>query len=236
MNTFLIRAAVALVMAAFVVLAVQESRRPEPPAFTGASVMDGEPAPDAAPPPPPPRGGYRNQVTLFTYLIFIAVTGGVIVLKWIVPAIGDRVADSFYSSPEPSEQTPTQKAMALVARGEYQKAVAAFERILAETPGDRFAVAEMARLHQDKLGDTDAAIRVLESAAAGEWPEDDKCFFLLKLADLHAGTRHDFARAKELLGQVQMEFPGSRHAANAVHKLREIEEAEFMAARGGGQV
>jgi tetratricopeptide (TPR) repeat protein len=233
MNTLLVRAAVALLFAALVLLAFQESKKPDPPAFTGSSLMDaGTSESSETPPPPPPRGGYRNQITLFTYLIIIAVAGGVMVLKWIIPAIGDRVADSFYSSPEASEQSPTHKAMALVAQGEYQKALAAFEKILAESPNDRFAVAEMARLHQDKLGDTDAAIAVLESAAAGDWPEDDKCFFLLRLADLHATHRSDFTRARDLLAQVQQEFPGSRHAANAVHKLREIEEAEFIASRG----
>ena len=234
MNTLLVRAAIALLFAALVVLAVQESKKPDPPAFTGSALMDsGSGEAVAAPPAKPPRGGYRNQITLFTYIIVISVIGGVMALKWLVPAIGDRVADSFYSSPEASEQTATQKAMALVAQGEYQKALTAFEKILAQTPNDRFAVAEMVRLHQDKLGDTEAAVRVLEAAVAGEWPEDDKCFFLLRLADLQAGQRLDFVRARELLAQVQQEFPGSRHAANAARKLREIEEAGFVASRGG---
>ncbi|HEX2747816.1 MAG TPA: hypothetical protein VHM91_07450, partial [Verrucomicrobiales bacterium] len=68
-------------------------------------------------------------------------------------------------------------------------------------------------------------------ASAGEWPEDDKCFFLLKLADIHSTARSDFAKSREVLNQLILEFPDSRHAANAHHKLREIEEQEFLAQR-----
>jgi tetratricopeptide (TPR) repeat protein len=166
---------------------------------------------------------------VFIYILIVAVSGGVIVLKWVVPAIGDHIGETFYSAPEKAEQTPTQKAMALVAQGEYRKALAAFEKILAETPNDRFAVMEMAKIHHDKLGDTEAAIGVLEKAVAGEWPDDDKGFFLIKVADMHASYSGNFARAKEVLDQLISEYPESHHAANAHHKMREIEEMEFLA-------
>lgn len=226
MKTIIIRGLVIALLAMFSYLAWEEKHKPEPPPPTLPSLTeDGPPAAAEAEPP----GGYRNSMTLFIYILIICFTGGVVVLKWIIPMLGDRVAESFYSAPEKSEQTATQKALALVAQGEYHKALAAFGRILEETPADRFAVMESAKIYQDKLGDTDAAVEVLEKAVAGEWPADDKCFFLVKLADIHATQRCDFARARELMEQLIRDHPESNHAANAHHKLREIEEQEFIA-------
>jgi TolA-binding protein len=232
MKTLILRTIVVALLALFAWLAWQEQGKPERPAPSQVSLVneqnaDGETAAPAAQPP----GGYRNGIILFTYIVFIAITAGTIVLKWVLPALGDRIGDTFYSAPGREEQTPTQKAMALVAQGEYHKALAAFGKIMQETPGDRFAVMESAKIYQDKLGDTDAAVQVLEQAVAGEWPEDDKCFFLLKLADIHSTERGDFGRARELLNQLITSHPGSHQAANAHHKLNEIEEQEFMARR-----
>ena len=224
MNAMLIRGAVLLMLAALVVLAVDEAKKPDLPGYSESGGVEAGGEGQAV----LPAGKYRNQVTLFTYLIFIAVTGGVMVLKWIVPAIGERVAETFYSHPDAGGQTPLQKAAALVAQGEYEKALAAYRRILEETPGERMAVAEMVRIHQDRLGDVEGAVAVLEEALAGTWPEDDRCFFLMRLADLEATVRKNSGRARELLQRVQREFPGSRHASNATHRLREIDEAEFL--------
>jgi TolA-binding protein len=229
MNTLIVRSLVVAVLLLFSWLAWQEQNKPEKPVEVGASQtteVTGETAAEVEPP-----GGYRDPMQFFIYMVFVAIALGVIVLKWLIPALGDRVGEAFYSAPEKAEQTATQKAMSLVAQGEYRKALAAFEKILEENPTDRFAVMEMAKLHQDKLGDTEAAINGLESAVAGEWPEDDKCFFLLKLADIHASQRNDFDRARELLHQLIETYPESHQAANAHHKLREIEEQEFLAKR-----
>jgi hypothetical protein len=225
MKTLVIRAAVIAVMALCSWLAWKESQKPERPGPAEATVVEGEePEPVVE-----PEGGYRNSLQVFIYILIVSVTGGVVVLKWVVPAIGDRIGETFYSAPEKAEQTATQKAMSLVAQGEYHKALAAFGRILEETPNDRFAVMEMSKIYHDKLGDTDSSVAVLEKAVAGEWPEDDKGFFLIKLADMHASYRGDFVRAKEVLEQLMRDLPESHHAANAHHKMREIEEMEFMA-------
>jgi len=226
MKTLIIRAIVFALLVMFSWLAWDESRKPEQPGPGEITFREGAPDEQER---VEPEGGYRNSFQVFIYILIVAVGTGVVVLKWVVPAIGDRLGETFYSAPEKSEQTATQKAMALVAQGEYHKALAAFGKILAENPTDRFAVMESAKIYQNKLGDLEAAIHVLESAVAGEWPEDDKCFFLVKLADIHASERGDFVRSRELLEQLINTYPDSHHAANAHHKLREIEEQEFLA-------
>jgi len=185
---------------------------------------------EAAAAPVAPPGGYRNGMAVFTYIVFVCITAGVVFLKWVIPALGDKVADSFYSAPEKVEQTLTHKAMAFVAQGEYRKAIELFEKALAEGPKERFALMEMVKLHQDKLGDTNTAANLLEGAINDEsWGTDDRCFFMIKLADLHSTHRQDYVRARQVLEQLIQNHPESNHAANAHHKLNEIEEQELMA-------
>jgi tetratricopeptide (TPR) repeat protein len=212
-------------------LAWRENNKPEAPGVSQVSLVEGaEEEDEKAGPPPPPPGGYKNGMAMFTYIVFVAITGGVVVLKWIIPALGDKVADSFYSAPEKVEQTLTHKAMALVAQGEYRKAIELFQKSLADGPKERFALMEMVKLHNDKLGDTDAAVGLLDGAIADEsWGTDDRCFFMVKLADIHATQRCDFVKARQVLESLIANHPESNHAANAHHKLHEIEEQELMA-------
>jgi len=229
MITLLVRLFTVALLVLFSWLAWHENNKPDDPGRPQVSLEEQPGGGAEAEAVQPPPGGYRNGMAMFTYIVFVAITGGVVVLKWVIPALGDKVADSFYSAPEKVEQTLTHKAMALVAQGEYRRAIELFEKSLAEGPKERFALMEMVKLHQDKLGDTDAAVRLLENAVAGGWGTDDKCFFMVKLADLHATVRCDFARAREVLEELIREHPESNHAANAHHKLNEIEEQELMA-------
>jgi tetratricopeptide (TPR) repeat protein len=222
MKTLIVRGIVIVLLLVCSIMAVRENRKPEkPPPVALAEEVAGQ----AEEPP----GGYRDPMQFFIYIMIISIATGIIVLKWLIPAIGDRVGEAFYSAPEKAEQTETQKAMALVAQGEYHKALAAFGMILEQNPADRFAIMESAKIYQEKLGDTDSAVEVLERAAAGDLQEDNKCFVILKLADIHSTGRGDFERARALLNQLIQQFPESRHAGNAQHKLREIEEQEFLA-------
>jgi hypothetical protein len=230
MITLLVRLGTVALLVLFSWLAWHENNKPDDPGKPQVSLEErsgGEEETEVVAPPP---GGYRNGMAVFTYILFIAVTGGVVVLKWVIPALGDKVADSFYSAPEKVEQTLTHKAMALVAQGEYRKAIDLLEKALAEGPKDRFAMMEMVKLHQDKLGDVDTAVKLLEGALTEEgWGTDDKCFFMVKLADIHATQRCDFAKARQVLEELIRDYPASNHAANAHHKLHEIEEQELMA-------
>lgn len=230
MITLLVRLCTVALLVFFSWLAWNENNKPEDPGKPQVGLEESPVGGDEVAAVKPPEGGYRNGMAVFTYIVFVAITGGVVVLKWVIPALGDKVADSFYSAPEKVEQTLTHKAMALVAQGEYGKAIAMFEKSLAEGPKERFALMEMVKLHQDKLGDVDAAVGLLEGAVADDgWGSDDKCFFMVKLADIHATQRCDFAKARQLLEELIANYPQSNHAANAHHKLNEIEEQEMVA-------
>ena len=229
MTTVIVRTVTVALLVLFTWLAWSENRKPEDPGRPAVS-LDGsaDPGEDVIPAKPP--GGYRNGMAVFTYIIFVCITAGIVVLKWVIPALGDRMAESFYSAPEKVEQTPTHKAMAMVAQGDYPRAIELFKKALAEGPKDRFALTEMVKLHQEKLGDSATAAELLESASHDEsWGTDDRCFFMIRLADLYSNQRQDFARARQVLERLIQSHPESNHAANAHHKLNELDEQEVMA-------
>lgn len=230
MTTIIVRSVTVALLVLFSWLAWSENRKPEDPGRPQVGLEESQSDQGEEVVPAKPPGGYRNGMAVFTYIIFVCITAGVVVLKWIIPMLGDKVADSFYSAPEKTEQTLTHKAMAFVAQGEYRKAIELFQKALAEGPKERFALMEMVKLYHDKLGDTETATSLLEGAITDEsWGTDDRCFFMIKLADMHSTHRHDYARAREVLEQLIQNHPESNHAANAHHKLNEIEEAELMA-------
>ena len=231
MKTIILRGIVLLILAAASLLAWNENRKPEQPAPSQVSLIEDTGAATGDERPAPPPGGYRNSIALFTYILFLSVAAGIVLLRRVIPAIGDRVAESFYSAPEKAEETATHKARALLAQGEYHKALAAFGRIAEENPSDRVAILEMARIYQERLGDIDSSVDVLEKALTRDWSADDKGFLALKLADIHATQRCDFARAREILNQLIAGQPGSNHAGNASHRLREMDDQEFLASR-----
>ncbi len=228
MNHHLPRILAAALLVLFVWLAWSENRKPDQPPRSDSALMEDREDINA---PVEATGGYRNPGVVFTWILLASVTTGFVVLKWIVPTVGQFVADTFFFSTEKIEETPTHHALSLVAQGQYDEAVAVFEKIITKNPQDRFAVMELSRLNMDKLGDIEAGVAVLEQAVTRDWPPEDHGFLLVKLAGLHYSCRSDAARARELLKLVQSKYPGSGCASSAYHKLNEIDEAEFFARR-----
>ncbi len=169
------------------------------------------------------HGKWEIQNAFLLYAL-AAVMGGIIFVTMILPHLGDIVSTAVLSSGEEIEKDPFQKAHARVARGEYREAIEEFRRLAAAEPGNRRPIAEMAKIYLDKLHDPDGAIRTLEEALhASGWSEDDESFYLFRLVDLTLEHRHDTEHAVDLLKHVVERFPDSRHSANAVHRLRELD-------------
>lgn len=173
-----------------------------------------------------------NPINLFILYIVLAFFIGFIAISYLVPWIGDRLSNLFYAPEEEAEEDPRAPAMALLAQGEYESAVEELQRLAKELSGDRFPIVEIAKIYEEKLHQPDLAIATYEIALSlgnQEWRENDLAFFKFRLADLSVETRQDFTKAKEVLEEVILEFPDTRHSANATHKLRELERAEFAA-------
>lgn len=156
----------------------------------------------------------------------IFVIGGAVLslmaVAFFLPAIGDRIGQFFYSSPEKVEPDPCSKARALVAQGDYAGAIEAYLEVARQTPGDRLPVVEAMRLAREKLHDTKQAISIVEDAVNDhDWQEEDAAYFLFRLVEMHEEDLQDRAAAATFLRHVIAYFPETRHSANATHKLRE---------------
>jgi tetratricopeptide (TPR) repeat protein len=152
----------------------------------------------------------------------------IVVVKFVLPWLGDSMGEAMFSSGEKQEQDEMMKAAACISQGDYAGAIEHYEKMLAEKPEDPFPVAEIAKLHAEKLHDPQAALNVLSMhLQSHEWPVDDAAFLMFRIADVHQQHLHDFAAARDMLEQVVGNFSGTRHSANAHHKIGEIEQAEY---------
>ena len=166
----------------------------------------------------------ENNRLVWRIPIFVigAAVLGLMGVAFFLPVIGDRIGAFFYSSPEKVEPDPGTKARALVAQGDYEGAIQAYLDVAKAMPEDRLPVVEAMRLAREKLHDPRRAIAIVEDAVDNRaWPEDDAAYFLFRLVEMNEEDLQDRQAAATYLQHVVANFPGTRHAANAIHKLRD---------------
>ncbi len=163
-------------------------------------------------------------------VILLGLTGGILMVKFVIPWIGDAMGEAVFSSGEQLEQDEVTKAAVCISQGDYPGAISHYEKMLEEKPNDPFPVAEIAKVHADRLHDPQSALQVLNDHwQRKDWPVDDAAFIMFRIADVQLTHLHDFEAARDMLQQVIGNFPNTRHSANAHHKMSEIEQAEYKA-------
>ncbi|MGI8604484.1 MAG: tetratricopeptide repeat protein [Verrucomicrobiales bacterium] len=178
-----------------------------------------------------PEEEVNSMLVVFEFIIVAAIAGTLFV-TWLLPSLTDKFSEAMLGSGDKIEETQTSIATAKLAQGDYEGAILEFEKMAAANPSDRQPVVEISRVYRDKLDDPDSAIQTIHTALISrEWKPEDEAFFLLRLADLYSKDKRDFGKAREVVDQVLQKHHGTPHAANATHKLRQIEEEEFIASR-----
>lgn len=167
-------------------------------------------------------------VMLFAGMLLVALMAGGVFVVSFLPDIGDGIGNYFFNPNEKMEKNPHADALAAVARGEYQKAVAEYEKVFAKDQTDTMAVSEITHLYCDKLHEPDRAARYLEGILDREWPPEDAAFLSSRLVDVYWNHQHDAQSARGVLMQIMETLPGTKHAANAQHRLHEIERHLVM--------
>lgn len=170
-----------------------------------------------------------NDGVRFIFIVLVGVIGGICVVKYFIPWIGDAVGTSFYSSGEEVTTDAAVRAAACIGQGDYEGAIEEYQGMLREKPDDPYPLSEIAKIYSEKLHDPDKALLFLEGHLEGkEWPVDDAAFIMFRLVDVHADVKHDYQMAHDLLQEVIANFPNTRHSANAHHRLHEVEQAEYQ--------
>src|SRR4051812_27459519 len=83
-------------------------------------------------------------------MIAVGVIMAVFLASAVVPMIGDFVGGALFSPKRQEEKDPHHDARAMVQRGEYAEAAAAYVKLHEENPHDTLAVSEAARLYCEK--------------------------------------------------------------------------------------
>ncbi|MES2474722.1 MAG: tetratricopeptide repeat protein [Verrucomicrobiota bacterium] len=165
---------------------------------------------------------------------------GIVFVSVLLPLLAQKVTHSVYDSGEQVEKDAMSSARSLVAQGDYAGAITAYQEAAAADPLNRLPWVEIAKIQKDHLQDAGAAIQTIRHALESqEWEVNDAAYFLFRLAELYDEVEGDRASAIAIMNQVVQEFPGTRHSANATHKLHEwaadgdvsmsAEEAEYLA-------
>ena len=105
-----------------------------------------------------------NPGTQFIYMITVGVIAGLAAVKYLIPWIGDAMGTFFFSSGEQIVMDDNMKAVAKLAQGDYEGAIAEYEKIAKEKPDDSFPVAEIAKIYSEKMGDPRRALTFLSRA------------------------------------------------------------------------
>jgi hypothetical protein len=172
-------------------------------------------------------------VLLFVGTILDGTIIATILAMWIAPAIGESVGGFFFNPGTQIEKDDHAIAIAKLAQGDPEGAIAHYRDILAKDPADTLAISEIARICCRDLGDTARGASTIEQALEAEWTPHQSSFLANRLADIYL-LQDDPGRAREILTEVAGAMPGTKYAANAQHRLREIERAIATGIRAPG--
>ena len=147
---------------------------------------------------------------------------GIFFVLEILPSFAHRLTHAIYDSAEMVEQDVMHDARSLLAQGDYMGAIKAFREAAAAEPLNRLPWIEIAKIHKERLGNPAAAVQTIRYALESqEWEINDAAYFLFRLAELYDEVEGNRASAVAIMRQVVEQFPGTRHSANANHKLHE---------------
>lgn len=163
-------------------------------------------------------------VLLFAATVLVGGSAAIIVVVMVMPSLGDAVGNFFFQPNDEIEKDPHHSAQAALARGDYAGAVGEYKQIIAADPTDTLSYSEIAKISCEHLDDAPGAAATLEEALQREWSADDAAFLTARLVDVYWKYQRDIRSARALLIQIMENMPGTRHAANAEHKLKEIEQ------------
>ena len=163
-------------------------------------------------------------ILLFGGTVLDGAALAVILTTLIIPAVGERIGAYFFNPNVQIEHDPHADAIARLAQGDFEGAIDDYDAIFAKDPSDTLALSEIARICCRDLGDTARAATIIEHALDAEWPHEQGSFLANRLADIYL-LQNDPLRARQILVEIAQNLAGTKYAANALHRLHEIDRS-----------
>ncbi len=172
-----------------------------------------------------------NQAIKKTLLLIVGgVAAAILLFSFVLPFTSDWIATRFNVPDEGTAADLKALASACITDGDFEGAIDAYRKLMDRDPPDRFPVVEIAMLYIEHLDNPQAAIEVLEKSVNDkDWEVDDAAFLKFRIASIELENRKDPLRAREVLELIAREFEGTRHAANAEHRIEEIDSGTSTA-------
>ena len=156
-------------------------------------------------------------------LMITVIYGGVLAVIYVLPMFVDRMSEELMGSTEEVGDDPLVEARAAVSEENYPEAIRIYGEIWREDSSGRFPMVEIARIQRDKLESPAVAVMTLEEALEEhEWEEEDASFLIFRMIEIYDKDLDDKESVVRMLKRAVEELPGTRHAANATHQLREL--------------
>jgi len=153
------------------------------------------------------------------------VYGGVLVVLYLLPMVVDRMSQELIGSTEQVEQDALSIAKEALADEDYPEAIRLYREIWLADPSNRSPILEIVKIQREHLKSPILAVATIEEALESDaWESDDRAFFLFRMVDLYEDDLNDKKEVVELLKKALSEFPNTRHAANAKHRLTQMGE------------
>lgn len=168
-----------------------------------------------------------SEGMMLAYVLAVGAAAGFLAVRYVLPLLGDIIGNFVFSSGEKITSDENYKALSLAAQGDYEGALAEYERLLGVKPTNSMYVWEMARLCAERLHQPDRAIRLLHKHLESRpWSPDEDAFLRSRLAGLYQEHRQDFSAARAVLEDLIRRHPQTRHSANATHQLADLDHAQ----------
>lgn len=171
-----------------------------------------------------PNPDSSKVALVFAGIILDGAAVGLILTLMVVPAVGERIGAYFFNPGEEIEHDRHADAIAKLAQGDAEGAIEDYEDIFANDPSDTLALSEIARICCRDLGDTARAATVIERALEREWSQEQSSFLANRLVDIYM-LQADPLRARQMLIHLAENLDGTKYAANARHRIHEIDRA-----------
>ena len=124
------------------------------------------------------------------------------------------------------DDDPLAEAREAVVDGEFTDAIAIYRKHLLKNPGDRKALLEIVRIQRRDLESPALAVSSLQEGLKDfEWEPDDRAFLMFRMAEIYEEDLEDQDKLVQVMKEVVEKLPGTRHAGNATHRLRELDSS-----------
>lgn len=163
-------------------------------------------------------------VTHYIGILGLAVVTAIVFCVSLLPLLGELVGNIMFTPNQQIERSPHGDALAKLAAGDFEGAIEEYKSVFDDDPLDTHAASEVVRLYCEKLHDPEPAMSFLvEALSIPDRTPEDIAFLSQRMVDVCWNHKHDGIHARAILIKIAEDMPETREAANAVHRLQEIE-------------